>query len=167
MITIADIQRKHIRGFHRVLDSVSREKKYLVWTEAPPLREVRRFVTEGILHGNPQIVALDSGRVVGWCDITPHQRQTTWHCAALGMGVVKEYRHAGIGGRLIHAALSKAKALGLQRIELEVFEENLPAIALYKSVGFQIEGRKIDAVRISGRQISVLLMALFLKDYAR
>lgn len=166
MITIAEIQRKHIRGFHRVLDSVSREKEFLVWTEAPPLRDVRAFVTDGILHGNPQVVALDDGRVVGWCDITPHHRPTTRHCGALGMGVVAECRHRGIGARLIRAALSKAKAFGLHRVELEVFEENLPAIALYTSVGFRVEGKKIDAVRINGRHISVLLMALLLMDYA-
>ena len=165
MITIADIQMKHIRGFHTVLDAVSTEKKYLAWTEAPLLRELKAFVANSIAKGNPQIVALADGKVVGWCDITPHSRPTTKHCGSLGMGLVHDHRHKGIGTKLIHSALQRAKTFGLYRVELEVFEENSTAIHLYKKVGFKEEGRKVCAVKIDDHCIDALVMALLLKDY--
>jgi len=163
MVTIEDTQRKHIRDLHGVLDSVSCEKKYLAWTEAPPFGMFKMFVTNGIVKRSPQVVALDNGKVVGWCDITVLPRLTTKHCGVLGMGVLQAYRHKGIGTKLVHAALEKAKTYGLYRIELEVFEDNLPAIELYKKFGFQVEGRKIGAVIIDDKYINPLMMALLLQ----
>jgi len=166
MITIANLQHKHIRGMYEVIDSVSREKKYLAWTEAPPFGLFKTFVTNGLVKRSPQVIALDNAKVVGWCDITAMPRQTTKHCGVLGMGVLPTYRHKGIGTKLVHAALQKAKAYGLYRVELEVFEDNLAAIELYKKVGFNVEGKKVAAVRIDDRYVDALLMALLLQDYS-
>jgi RimJ/RimL family protein N-acetyltransferase len=166
MITIADIQRKQLRDFYLVLDAVCRERKYLAWTEAPPFRDVKAFVLNSMAKGNPQVVALDNGKVVGWCDITPQSRRTTKHCGSLGMGLVRDYRNKGIGTQLIYAALQRAKAHGLYRVELEVFEENVTAIHLYKKVGFKEEGRKPCAVRIGDNYVNAIIMGLLLKDYS-
>jgi RimJ/RimL family protein N-acetyltransferase len=149
-----------------VIDSVSREKRYLAWTEAPPFGVFKAFVANSMLKRTPQVIALDNGKVVGWCDITALPRPTTKHCGALGMGVLPAYRHKGIGTQLVHAALRKAKVYGLYRVELEVFEDNLSAIELYKKVGFKLEGRKIGAVRIDDKYINALIMALLLQDYS-
>jgi len=166
MIVIEDLQRRQTRALYDVIDSVSREKKYLAWTEAPPFGIFKVFVTNGILKRSPQVVALDGSKIVGWCDITALPRPTTKHCGTLGMGVLPGYRHKGIGTKLVHAALRKAKRYGLYRVELEVFEDNLPAIELYKKVGFEIEGKKTASVKIDDRYVNVLMMALLLQDYA-
>jgi ribosomal protein S18 acetylase RimI-like enzyme len=166
MIAIEDLQHKHIRDLHRVIDSVSREKKYLAWTEAPPFGVFKAFVTNGMLKRSPQVLALDGGTVVGWCDITVLPRPTTKHCGVLGMGVLPAYRHKGIGTKLVHSALRKAKVYGLYRVELEVFEDNLAAIDLYTKVGFKVEGRKIGAVSIDDKYVNALMMGLLLQDYS-
>jgi ribosomal protein S18 acetylase RimI-like enzyme len=162
MVTIADIQRKHIHGFRSVLDSVSREKKYLAWTAAPSRWETRTFVIRNIRHGNPQLVAMDDGVVVGWCDITRNTRPTKAHCGLLGMGLLPEHRGKGIGTRLMTEIMERAGARGLHRVELEVFEENSAAIALYRKFGFKEEGRKAHAVMIDGKYINALAMAILL-----
>jgi RimJ/RimL family protein N-acetyltransferase len=112
--------------------------------------------------GNPQIVALDNGRVVGWCDIIRNTRAAKLHCGLLGMGLLPEYRGKGIGTRLLTEILKQAAARGLHRVELEVFEENSAAIALYNKAGFKKEGRKSHAVRIEGKYINVVMMAIIL-----
>ena len=119
-----------------------------------------------MLKRSPQVIALDEGKVVGWCDITVLPRPATKHCGVLGMGILPAYRHKGIGTKLVQAALKKAKAYGLYRIELEVFEDNLPAIELYAKLGFEAEGRKIGAVRIEDKYINALIMALLLQDHS-
>jgi ribosomal protein S18 acetylase RimI-like enzyme len=83
------------------------------------------------------------------------------------MGVLESYRHQGIGTRLITAALNRAKARGLERVELEVFDSNVPAIDLYEKMGFSREGIKIASVRIDGVDFNTVQMALFLKDFPR
>jgi RimJ/RimL family protein N-acetyltransferase len=162
LITITDIQEDHINGFRAALDSVAKEKKYLMWTEAPPLESTREFVLNNIKQGIPQVVALDNRRVIGWCDIIPHPQPATRHVGRLGMGLKNDYRHKGIGTLLMQEALSRAKQYGLERIELEVFESNEAAIKLYKKFHFKLEGKRTAAVKIDGAYINCLMMSLFL-----
>ena len=75
-VEIVPIAADHIESFHRALDFVARERRYLAFLEAPPLEETRAFVLDMIKHGYPQWVVLSAGEVVGWCDVTkPVQRR--------------------------------------------------------------------------------------------
>jgi len=62
---IVPITEEHIPGFRKAVDVVSRERKYLAFLEAPPLKDVRRFVLNNIERGFPQFVALSGETVVG------------------------------------------------------------------------------------------------------
>jgi RimJ/RimL family protein N-acetyltransferase len=55
--------------------------------------------------------------------------------------------------------LREAPRQGFTRIELEVFESNARAIALYERRGFVHEGRKRAARILDGRTEDVLCMA--------
>jgi hypothetical protein len=69
-IEIVPIAQGHIDGFHRALDIVARERRYLAFLEAPPIEATRTFVLDNIKRGYPQFVAVSSnGEVVGWCDV--------------------------------------------------------------------------------------------------
>jgi len=112
-ITIAPIAESHAEGFHACLDAVAREQKYLAQIEAPPLERLRGFVRDGVSANAAQFVAMDEGRVVGWCDIFPAWAHAVQHCGTLGMGVLADYRGRGIGQRLLSATLAKAQANGI------------------------------------------------------
>lgn len=160
IITVEPIREDHIEGFHRSLDMVSRERKYLTLLEAPPLAEVRIFVRDMIANGHPQFVAVADGKVVGWCDIRRHDRPSHAHRGTLGMGIIAGYRDKGLGARLMTAALDAARRLGLHRVELDVHADNHRAIALYEKIGFLREGVARDAVKIDGRFIDSIRMAM-------
>jgi len=162
LITFVDFEENLIPGFHAAFDSVAREKRYLARTEAPPLETFTAAVMDNIALGIPQVLALDEGVVVGWCQIMPHPRPTERHCGTLGMGLIASHRGRGIGTRLVREALAKARSFGLERVELEVFEGNDAAVRLYEKVGFTREGKKIGAVKIDGAPINNIQMALFL-----
>ena len=148
---IVPIAEGHISGFHAAVDVVARERKYLAFLEAPPVEDVRRFVLNNIEHGYPQFVVLSTDKVVGWCDVLPNRSRVIYaHCGTLGIGLVPEFRGKGIGRVLMQRAIGAAFAFGLSRIELAVREANVNAIALYKSLGFQIEGLHRNAVCIDG-----------------
>lgn len=161
-IGIEPIREMHIEGFHKALDTVARERRYLSFLEAPSLESTRDFVLDNIRNGHPQFVALAEGKVVGWCDIRRHDREVHAHRGTLGMGIVPGYRDSGLGRRLIATTIDAARALGLHRIDLDVYADNLRAKALYEKVGFVQEGRARDGVRIDGRFIDVIQMALLL-----
>ena len=54
-----------------------------------------------------------------------------------GMGVVARHRRRGIGEAMLVAALEAARTAGIERLTLEVLEQNLPALALYERLGFE------------------------------
>ena len=159
-VEIVLITQDHIESFHRALDFVARERRYLSFLEAPPLPSVRAFVLDNISHGYPQLVAVSAGQVVGWCDVVPKPRPIDAHVGVLGMGLLPEFRGQGLGDRLIRQTLAAARAFGLSRVELSVRESNAGAITLYNRVGFEIEGLQRSATRVEGVYENVVLMAI-------
>jgi len=159
-VEIVPIAQDHIESFHRTLDFVARERRYLSFLEAPPLPSVRAFVLDNIKQGYPQLVAVSAGRVVGWCDVVPKPRPIYAHGGVLGMGLLPVFRGQRLGDRLIRQTLAAARAFGLNRVELSVRENNAGAIALYKRVGFEIEGLQRNATKVDGAYENVVLMAI-------
>jgi ribosomal protein S18 acetylase RimI-like enzyme len=159
-VEIVPIAQGHIESFHRALDIVARERRYLAFLEAPPIESTRGFIFNNIEHGYPQLVALPAGEVVGWCDVIPKPRPIYAHGGVLGMGLLPQFRRQGIGERLIRQSLAAAQAFGLHRIELTVREDNSNAIALYKKVGFAIEGVQRNVVQLDGEYENLILMAV-------
>jgi ribosomal protein S18 acetylase RimI-like enzyme len=138
---IVPISEEHIPSFRAAVDVVARERKYLAFLEAPPLENVTRFVLHNIERGYPQFVVLSADTVAGWCDVIPKLTRVIYsHCGTLGVGLLPEFRSKGIGRQLMQRTIDAAFAFGLTRIELTVRERNPNAIALYRSLGFEIEG---------------------------
>jgi ribosomal protein S18 acetylase RimI-like enzyme len=161
--SILPIAEAHVPSFRAAVDGVAREKLYLALLKAPPLKDSRAYVKQNIRKDHPHVVALAGDKVVGWCDIVPSPRHTKAHGGVLGIGVIKKYRARGIGPALLQAALDKARAVGLTRVELTVREENARAIALYERFGFEREGLKRNAVRVDGKYGNLICMALLLE----
>jgi RimJ/RimL family protein N-acetyltransferase len=133
--------------------------------EAPPLSWAQEFVRDNIAKGHAQVVALENGIVVGWCDILPQRNRPGFqHCGSVGMGVVHAWRGRGLGKALLESCIERAFASGMTRIELEVYSDNLAAVSLYRSLGFVEEGRKRRARFLNGRYQDLLMMALLRED---
>jgi len=159
-VEIARVREGHIDGCAAALDVVARERAYLTFLEAPPIESSRAFISKSIAKGHPHFVALDGDRVVGWCDATPRDRPATRHSGVLGMGVVPEWRGRGIGERLIRRVIEASRTFGLSRVELAVRDDNSRAMALYRKVGFEVEGRRRRAMLVDGVYYEDILMAL-------
>lgn len=164
MIELRRTQPADVESFRACFDAVARERRWLARVEAPPLDEVRGWVSAGLARGMVQWLALDGARVVGWCDISPHPLEGFRHGGELGMGVLDGYRERGLGGRLLAAALGEARQRGLARIALEVYAGNARACALYRRFGFREEGVKRSARILDGRGEDIVCMALWLRD---
>jgi ribosomal protein S18 acetylase RimI-like enzyme len=159
-IQILPISKEYIEGYYNCLDSVARERLYLILLESPHFDLVQRFVEVNIAQDAPHFVAVNDNIVVGWCDIVPKEREGFTHCGILGMGVHRNFRRCGFGLKLVNKAINKAKEIGLERIELEVFASNEAAIKLYKKVGFVVEGVKKNARKLDGVYDDLVCMAL-------
>lgn len=56
--------------------------------------------------------------------------------------------------------LEAARAFGVHRVELTVREDNKNATALYKKIGFEIEGLMRAAMKVDGVYENTYLMSL-------
>jgi putative acetyltransferase len=88
------------------------------------------------------LVACVQGEVVGNLGLhTSPNRPRIRHAGSIGMAVHDDWQGKGVGTALMEAALDLADNwLNLTRVELRVYVDNAPAIALYKKFGFEIEG---------------------------
>jgi putative acetyltransferase len=82
------------------------------------------------------------------------------HVAYLGMGLHDGFHGQGIGSRLLRELITIADDwLNLRRIELTVYVDNAPAIALYKRNGFETEGTHRDFAFRGGSFVDAYAMA--------
>ena len=109
-------------------------------------------------------LALVEGRVAGFVNVARGQWPKNEHVAELGMSCLPECRGVGLGTALLVTAIEWARSIGAQKLTLEVFSTNTPAIGLYRKLGFEEEGRLPGAYRIEGRYVDGVRMARWLGD---
>ncbi len=161
-IEVREITGLDVVGFHACLDDVAREHAFLALEQAPPLAETRAFVEAAIARGDIRVIAEGGDVVVGWCDITRHRFPSMQHVGQLGMGVRKAFRRQGIGRRLLARALELAADASLEKVELDVFSSNTPAIQLYLSSGFREEGVRRRARKVGDAYEDIIQLGYFL-----
>lgn len=99
--------------------------------------------------------------VVGFrCDLAEkaHHKGYIW-----GMYVAPEARGMGLGKALMQALLDKLKAmLGMAQVALSVTDGNEPALALYRSCGFEAYGVEQLAIKVGNQYYDMVHMVLLL-----
>ncbi len=81
------------------------------------------------------------------------------------MGVDVLHRRAGIGERLLNFLLDWMQAnTQFEYLDLQVMSDNLPAISLYRKLGFITYGEIGDMYRIDGKSVSETLMSRRVKN---
>lgn len=91
-----------------------------------------------------QLLARSQGQLIGMVLIRGGFLRRMAHVGKLEIFLRTDCREKGAGRTLMNAALDWARAhTGLTKIGLSVFEDNERAVQLYRSMGFQIEGRRV------------------------
>ena len=97
---------------------------------------------------NVMIVCTVDGKIAGNCQISRKSRQKNRHRGTIGIALVQEFWGLGIGTAMFEELISVAKTWGLSQVELEVFEGNHRAIALYEKMGFETVAAIPNAIRL-------------------
>ena len=77
-----------------------------------------------------------------------------------GVFTSPRHRRKGLSRKVVGLAVDHAFSCGIQRVNLQVYVPNVPAVSLYKSVGFVEYGVEPDAVFIDGHYYDGVLMTL-------
>ncbi|MDH5164547.1 GNAT family N-acetyltransferase [Heyndrickxia oleronia] len=109
-----------------------------------------------------QFIAEVDGKLVGSIDFKNGNKEKISHQGAFAMTILPEYRNYGIGRALLKTLINWAKNNSkIEKVCLEVMEDNLGAIKLYKNLGFFEEGRKAKGIKMEDGYQDLILMALF------
>jgi putative acetyltransferase len=112
-------------------------------------------------EGLVSLVACVDEEVIGQLGVHtfPHAPRRR-HVGELGMAVRDDWHGKGVGTALMQAAIDLAdRWLNLERLELDVYTDNEPAIRLYKKFGFVIEGTLARFAFRDGRYVDAYIMA--------
>ena len=107
-----------------------------------------------------ELLAEVDGKVVGIAGIEHvGMKEKTRHRAEFGISIIREYWGQGIGRAMTEACIEMAKAAGYAQLELDVVEDNTPAMGLYQHLGFVEYGRNPRGFhsRLTGYQPLVLM----------
>ncbi|MBS4192473.1 GNAT family N-acetyltransferase [Bacillus sp. FJAT-49705] len=145
------------------------EAPYLLTTKAEfnvTSDQQKRLLQEVVEdNGKIAILAEYEGEIIGFLDFHNGRKKRIEHQGSFGMSVRKDFRNQGVGRALVSVLLAWAKENSLiEKVCLEVFSENIQAIRLYKSIGFEEEGLKRRAIKLSDQTYhDLIIMAYFVK----
>jgi ribosomal protein S18 acetylase RimI-like enzyme len=122
----------------------------------PPDADIRASVERVLADdGSEFLLAATDSEPLGVCQL--RYRWSVWtsaeDCWLEDIYVAPEGRRTGLGRALVDAALDSARERGCVRIELDVDEDNQPALALYRSRGFRLDSKGRGRTLVAGRRL--------------
>lgn len=154
---------KFAKEYLDFINSLIEEDAKILMNKKQTLKDEKDFITKAIKATKSEkkvfIIAKDGKKVVANTSIElgPYKRS---HIGKFGIAVRNGYRGIGLGKYIMAEILSLAKKQlpGLKIFQLEVYENNKPAIALYKKMGFKVVGHIPKQVQHKGKIIGEYLM---------
>ena len=116
---------KHIADVETIL----KENFSKPWTQDNILSSNSFSFKKVFLYGDAVIAFLDSNIIFDEAEL-------------LMLAVKKEYQNHGIGSYILNRYLEHLKSKNIKSIYLEVSENNIKAINLYKKFGFEVYGKR-------------------------
>ena len=127
-----------------------------------PLEKETAFLKSIVESDNGiMYVAEANGEIAGQLHYTGGGRNRTRHTGEFGVTVQKKYWGQGIGRALMEAMIEWATTSKYcEKIDLRVRDDNHKAIALYRKLGFKVEGLRKRDMKINGEFVDCLFMGL-------
>ena len=114
-----------------------------------------------------RIRTLEDDRLVGFVALFSIEWPNSHGWIAVGIGDESD-RGKGFGKEAVRLLQRFAfHELGLRRLSLDVIADNLPALGLYRGLGFQEEGRLRERVYRDGRATDLVYMGLLGRDWEK
>lgn len=170
-ITVGGAFEQHVLSLIDFVRSTTKETPFLGRTEEDLKKYTEEYEREWLrqAQSNPDrlyLFAKDGDDIIGVCDVKFNTSPGTRHRASMGLAVLQEYWGCGLGSLFMELAIRAAKErYGVERLELNVYEENFRALKLYERYGFRIVNTYPDAFRLDDRIfLNSISMALSLKE---
>ena len=139
------------------------ETQFMLWEPqefVATAEDERKFITWLASKANSHLLLAEhESRLVGFLAVMGGDRNRTRHAAVVFLGVVRELWSQGVASALLGEAVSWSTRANLLRLELTVHTTNTRAVALYKRLGFQVEGTRRASLLVDGELRDEYLMS--------
>jgi RimJ/RimL family protein N-acetyltransferase len=166
MTTIRQITVKDAEAFLNLRTQIDHETKFMMLEpgerQTTIEQECERLTTMLATDNQMVFLAVNKDEPVGYLWANGGTYRRNHHNVHIVIGILAAYTNQGIGTRLFQACEDWARERGLHRLELTVMTHNQLGLALYKKIGFEIEGTAKDALRIDGSYVDLYTMSKLL-----
>lgn len=125
-------------------------------------QERERLINVAKADNKQTFLAEDDGQLIGWLWANGGDFRRNHHMVHIVIGILEAYTGRGIGKQLFEVCEQWAREKNLHRLELTVMAHNARGIALYKKMGFEIEGTAQHQLKVDGEYVDLHLMAKLL-----
>lgn len=154
------------RALSALMEEIHRERRWFVGDAGPTPGSLQRRLRALVPLQELFVVAergeTGGARLVGWVEAHRYVPERLSHVASLTLAVAAGDRGGGIGRSLLRSVTPWARRVGVRKIRLDVRAGNEPAIALYRSEGYVVEGVERDQIRCEDGFEDNVVMACFL-----
>ncbi len=160
------IRESEAEDFLALCRKIDAETKFMMFESGErtaTVEEQREEIKDVLSRDNQTIlVAEEDGQLIGYVAAYGGRYKRNRHNVYIITGILQDFTSQGIGTRLFTELERWAKENDIRRLELTVMANNKTAIALYKKMGFKIEGSKQSSLFVNGSYIDEYWMAKLL-----
>ena len=112
------------------------------------------------------LLSLHKDKIIGSATLILNEPQSrASHVASFGVVVHPDFQRKGLGKQLLAALEQVARDQGIKKIEVNFYDGN-PAVALYKSLNYNYEGRRLKKGRLNdGTYVDEILLSKFINPF--
>ncbi|PFK43444.1 GNAT family N-acetyltransferase [Priestia megaterium] len=124
--------------------------------------EYRKKMQKKQESGGLTLIIEHIDEAIGFLSFSRSPYKRLCHTGSFGISVKPECSNMGAGTKLLSYLIKWAKEQeGLEKINLDVFSNNKPAIHLYQKLGFKEEGKQVNQIKLKdGSYADIILMSL-------
>ena len=159
---IRKIEAEDASLFLTMLKQLDIEQKFMMYEpneRQTTVDEMESYIKNMNSSGSLILVAETDSKFAGFLTAERGFAHRIKHSAYIVLGVLKEYSNHGVGTHLMEQLLKWASESKIIRLELTVMCHNEKALALYKKMGFVIEGIKKKSIFIDNKYIDEYYMS--------
>jgi len=162
ILIIRPVDLDDARSFIHLQQDIDSESDFMLFGKDErkmSVQSIRKRIGEWKKSDNSRMfVGILNGEFAGFVAVVSGPSPRASHRASIVIGVRKAYYGQNVGTSLMSKAESWAQEVGISRLELTVIESNQSALALYKKMGYTVEGTRINSLFINGEYVNELYM---------
>ena len=162
-IVVSEVQSSDANIILEYVNKISGESDFLTFGQGEFIMSVEqeaKYLDDTLRQNNALYISAKIGqKIVGTLNFSAGSRPRILHTGEFSISVLKECWGNGIGTELIKYLIKWSKrSTIIKKINLEVRNDNLSAIHLYKKLGFIEEGIITRILQINGKFYDALFM---------